>query len=277
MPPFTARLSEGFDRAVAHLPLALVPLVTALLATDKIRKVALFDGRHFGLRLGLPVGVVDMWQFVSVPNETAGVGLPLPESLPLAAVLIPLGIVVQAALASAYFGSLREALEIDTFDFVANLRRYFGPFLVYTVLPMLVVLPLALLELSGRRLYLPLLVLLVPAFLVAAYLFYATPYLIVLRDVGLLPAARRSFALAVAGGAYFRFAAGYVGFVLGLSLLATAVVVNLGLFGVAIGALGLAPVGLAANATAMRFVADIDPGSPSLGEWDGQSARPGEP
>ncbi|MDZ7702567.1 MAG: hypothetical protein U5J98_11195 [Halobacteriales archaeon] len=267
MPPFTTRLAEGWDRALDHLALALVPVATALLATDKIGAIASFRGGHVGLRLGLPVGIVDLWQFVSLPNSSMTIGLPLPEALPLAVVVVPLGILLQAALSAGYFGSLESALRTGEFEFIVEVRRSFWPFLLYTVVPMVVALPLALLGLADSRGLLPLLVVLVPVFLIAAYLFYATPYLIVLRDLDLLPAARRSYALASEGGPYLRFAGGYAGFVLAVSLVTTAVVVNLGLAGVAIGVVALAPVGLAANATAMRFVADLDDRSPSLGGW----------
>ncbi|MFB6353366.1 MAG: hypothetical protein ABEJ92_04710 [Halobacteriales archaeon] len=275
MPSFTTRLADGWDRALDHPALALVPLGTALLATDKVQQVAAFDGAHFGLRLGLPVGIVDLWQFVSVPDQTAGVGLPLPEALPLAAVVVPVAIVVRAALAAGYLGSIAEALGRDTFDFGANVRRYFGPFLGYTLVPLLVVLPLALVGVTSLGAARPLVVLLVPAFIVAAYLFYATPYLIVLRDLDLLAAVRRSYALATAGGPYFQYALGYAGFVLGVSLVGTAVVVNLGLLGVVVGAVAAAPLGLAANAATMRFVADIDAQSPDFGDWDGPDVSEG--
>lgn len=270
MPPFTVRLSRGWSAALDHLPLALVPLVTALLATEKIRRVVGFHGRHVGLRLGLPVGVVDLWQFVSLPGNAAGVGFPLPSARPLALVVVPLAVLVQAALAAGYFGSLEGALTAGEFDFPENVRQHFVPFLGYTLIPLVVVLPIAVVGLGGPRSVPPLVIVLVPAFVVAAYLFYATPYLVVLRDLGLVDAARRSYQLATAGGPYLRYAAGYAGFVLALSLVTTAVVVNLGLVGVAVGIVALAPVGLAANAATLRFVADVDDGSPSLGGWDGE-------
>lgn len=267
MPSFTTRLADGWQAALEHAPLALVPVVTAALATEKIQQVATFRGAHFGLRLGLPVGIVDVWQFVSVPNETVGVGLPLPEAIPLLVVVFPVAILLQAALAAGYFGSLAVALETGRFDFGANVRRHFWPFLVYTLLPVVVIAPLAIVGLADLRALAPLIVVLVPAFIVAAYLFYATPYLVVLRGTDIVSAFRASYELATAGGPYFRYAAGYAGFVVATSLVMTAVVVNLGLFGVAIGTLVAAPVGLACNAATMRFVADIDHASPSLGDW----------
>lgn len=259
------------------LPLAVIPLATAVMATEKIERIATFHGGHIGLRLGLPVGVVNIWQFVSLPNESVSVGLPVPEAIPLVVVVLPIAVVVQAALSAGYFGSLAAALETGTFAFGASLRRHFVPFLLYTIIPLAVVAPVAVLGLASGRLLLPFVLLLVVAFIVAAYLFYATPYLIVLRDTDLVSALRTSYGLAIEGGPYFRYAAGYAGFVLALSIVATAVVVNLGLVGVAVGVVAGAPVGLACNATTMRFVADIDPESPSLGDWTDEPADGPEP
>lgn len=277
MPPFTTRLARGFEEALEHLPLALVPLVTSAMATEKIQRIATFQGGHFGLKLGLPVSVVNVWQFVSVPNESVSVGLPLPEALPLVAIVLPVAIIVQAALAAGYFGSLATALETGAFEFWPSLRRHFVPFLIYTVIPMAVVAPAAVLGLASRRLLFPVILVLVVAFIVAAYLFYATPYLVVLRGDDIVSALQASYGLAIEGGPYFRYAVGYAGFVLALSVVATAVVVNLGLVGVAVGVVAGAPVGLACNATTMRFVADIDPESPSLGEWADEPVASAEP
>lgn len=252
-------------------------MLTAVLATDNIERVATFDGGHFGLKLGLPVSVVNIWQFVSLPNQSVGLGLPLPEALPLVLVVLPLLIVVQAVLSAGYFGSLATALETGSYEFGASVREHFWPFLAYTAIPIAVVAPIAVLGLASGRLAIPLILTLVVAFLVAAYLFYATPYLVVLHGDDILSALRSSYGLAVEGGAYFRFAAGYAGFVLAVSVVATAVVVNLGLIGVALGVVAGAPVGLACNATTMRFVADIDPESPSLGDWEDGPAAGAEP
>lgn len=277
MPSFTTRLARGWDRALEHLPLAAVPLVTALMATEKIQRIATFQGGHFGLRLGLPVSVVNVWQFVSVPNESVSIGVPLPEALPLVLVALPIGIVVQAALSAGYFGGLASALETGSFEFGASVRRHFVPFLVYTLVPMVVVAPAAVLGLADSRLLFPVILLLVVAFIVAAYLFYATPYLVVLRETDIVSALRTSYDLATEGGPYFRYAAGYAGFVLAVSAVATAVVVNLGLVGVAVGVVAGAPIGLACNAATMRFVADIDPESPTLGDWNEGPAAGAEP
>lgn len=277
MPPFLTRLADGWTRGSDHLPLALVPLLTSLLATEKIGRIATFDGSHLGLRLGLPVGVVDLWQFVSVPNETVGVGLPLSDAWPLALALLPVAVVVRAGLAAGYFGSLADALDTGTFDFVANIRRHIVPFLWYTLVPVAAVAPFVILGLPDARVAAPFVAILIPAFLVAAYLFYATPYLVVLQEDDIVSALRASYGLAVAGGPYFRFAVGYAGFVLATSVAATAVVVNFGVVGVAIGAVAAAPVGLACNAATMRFVADVVDDAPALGRWPDGAASGSRP
>lgn len=276
MPGFLTRLSAGFDRAGNHLPLALVPVVFALLNTDKILAIASFDGGHVGFKLGLPLSVVTVWQFVSVPNDGVAVttGQPI-ETLPVAVVTVPIVIVAQAGLTAGYFGSLRDAIDGDSPRFRDNVRRYFRPVLLLTAVPFLAVLPLATGVLGVGSLTGSVgggaLLLVVPAvigLLIAAYLLYATPYLVVLRDAGVIDAARRSYALATEGGPYAAYAAGFALFVALVSPVATGVVVNLPVVGLPVGILGGAYLGLAANFATMRFVADLDPEVRIERRWD---------
>lgn len=274
MPSFTARLADGWERALSNLPLALVPLVAALLQTDKIRQVLAFRGGHVGFRIGLPVSIVDLWQFVSVPNSGVNVDVGGSLGSPLAVVGLAATVLVQAALAAGYFGSIRDLLVSETYDFAGNVRRFIRPFLLYTLVPVLLLLPLALLFAGGgERAFVPAVVLLVPAIIVASYLFYATPYLVVLRETDLVSAARASYGFAIGGGPYLRYAVGFALFVLVGSGVMTAFVVNLGAVGILLGVVVASPVGLAANVATMRFVGDVDPDSPSLGSSDGGMAH----
>jgi hypothetical protein len=276
MPGFLKRLSAGLERASQHLSLALVPILFALMDTNKILAVTSFDGGHIGFKLGLPLSVVTVWQFVSLPNSGVAVDTGLPvELLPLAVVTVPVLLVVQSALAAGYFGSIRNALDDKPHQFVASARRYFLPFLVLTVLPVLVLLPLALgvfgVGALGGGLGGAAVLVVLPAlivFLVAAYLFYATPYLVVLRDAGVVDAARQSYALATRGGPYAAFAAGFALFVLAVSPVATGLVVNLPVVGLPVGILGGSYLGLAANVATMRFLADLDPGASVAVSWE---------
>ncbi|MBV0902116.1 hypothetical protein [Haloarcula salina] len=270
MPSFWTRLADGWERALDHLPLALVPLVLALVQTDKIGSVLAFDGVHIGLRLGIPASVVTVWQFVDPPSSGVTVTTGLPLSHPFAATLVPAIVALEAALHAGYFGAIAAALVDRDRSFAASAGAYFGPFLVITALPYLVVVPVALGvfglgSLDGGAVVAVLVLL--PVWLVASYLLWATPYLVVLRETGLVAAARGSYELAVDGGPYFAYTAGYAGFVLLVSPFVSVVVVSVPLVGLLVGLAGGSVLGLALNFVTMGFVADIDPESPSVGPW----------
>lgn len=279
MPGFITRLSSGLNRASEHLPLAVVPVLFALLNTRKIMAITSFDGGHIGFKIGVPLSVVTIWQFVSVPRSGVAVNTGLPiELLPFAVLTVPVLLVFQAILVAGYFGAIRNALLGASYDFIQNSRRYFIPFLAMTLLPFLALFPFAAGlfgvgaltdSLGGAALLvvLPAVVL----FLVVAYLFYGTPYLLVLRDAGLVDAARRSYSLAMQGGAYAAYAGGFALFVLLISPVATGFVVNVPLIGLPIGILGGSVLGLGANFATMRFFADLDPTSSVNIAWTVES------
>ncbi|GGN91227.1 MULTISPECIES: hypothetical protein [Haloarcula] len=269
MPSFVTRLGDGWRRALDVLPLALVPVLTALLNTEKLWSVLTFDGFHVSLQLAAPVSVVDVWTFVNPPSQggTVQTGVPM-VGFPLVLLVVPAALALQAALIAGYFGSLQEALVAGRYDFAANVRRFFLPFLVLTGVPVLLLLPFGFAGASGGLDALfPLVVLSIPVFVVLAYLFAATPYLLVLRETDLLDALRASYGLAIASGAYLRYLVGFLLFVLVLSPFASLLVVNVPVVGLVVGVAGGAVLGLAANLATMRFVADIDPESPAVGTW----------
>lgn len=279
MPDFATRISSGMNRAFEHLQLTLVPIIFALLDANKILAITSFDGIHIGFKVGLPLSVVTVWQFVSLPSSGVAVrpGLPL-DQLPVAIVTAPALLAIQAALTAGYFGSLRNALDDEPYRFIQNSRRYLVPFAVLTVLPFLILLPFAIGVLGlgslTRSLSGAALLLIVPAlvvFLVAGYLFYATPYLIVLRDTGVIDAARQSYALAIQGGPYLTYTGGFILFVLLVSPVVTGIVVNVPLVGIPLGIVGGGILGLGANFATMRFVADLDPASAVSVHWESGS------
>jgi hypothetical protein len=285
MPDFTTRLADGWRRARRSPRLALVPLVFGLADVDRLRAILAFDGIHVGVRFGLPASVVTLWQFVSLPQSGVNVdpGVPV-ETLPVAVVTVPTLLLVQAALAAGYFGSLADQVTTGDSRFGENVTAHFVPFLVLGVVPVVVLLPVAL-GLFGLgaatgepTAVVPFTLLAVPALLLFAYLFYTTPYLVVLRDTGVVAAARAAYGLAIDGGAYLAYTAGVALFVLVISPVATAVVVNVPVVGLPVGLVGGSVLGVALNVATMRFVADVDPASPSAGRWpeedgDGDDTR----
>ncbi|MGQ4557509.1 hypothetical protein [Halobellus sp. GM3] len=283
MPSFFARLSEGLHRASEHLLLVLVPILFALLDTNKITAITTFDGGHIGFKLGLPLSVITVWQFVSVPNSGVSVNTGLPiELLPFVFLTVPLLVIAQAAIQAGYFGSLSNALDDEPYAFLLNSRTYFLSFLVLTAIPYLVLVPLAVGvfgvgsltgSLSGAAL-----LLILPAlgiFLIVAYLFYGTPYLIVLRDGRLVDAARASYALAIEGGPYLTYAIGFSLFVFVVSPVATGIVVNVPALGLLVGILAGGFIGLGLNFATMQFFADIAPSTPT--DLDSDRERTNQP
>lgn len=250
MVSFITRFVAGWERANANLTLAAVPLVIALLNTDAVTAVLSAEGWQFGFKTGLPLSIVDLWKFVSVPTTGINSGIS-----PLFLVFV----LLQAGLAAGYFGSIRDLLdETSSQDFWENVLQYFVPFLVYTLF---LSLRLRLVGESGIPGGFIALIVLLPISFLLIYLFYATPYLLVLRDTGLVSALGASFALAVSSGPYLRFAIGFSALVLLSSVGVSVIVVNLGVIGIVLGAIVAAPVGLTANLTTMQFIADIDPES----------------
>lgn len=273
MPGILTRLQDGWRRALDHAALALVPALFALVDANKLRSVLAFDGVHVGFKLGAPISVVTLWQFVSVPQTGVNVDTGLPISaLPVAVATVPALLVAQAGLAAGYFGSIADALDAGEFRFFENVASYFLPFLLLTVLPFAVLLPFALGVVGAGSAGVPVgiaavVVVAVPLYLGVVYLFYATPYLVVLRDDGLLEAARGSYGLAVQGGPYLAYFAGFAAFVLLVSPLATVAVVTIPVLGLVVGVLGGSLLGLASNVATMRFLADVDPQSPDFEPW----------
>lgn len=239
-------LDRGVTVAADHPLLAGVPLATSLLAVDNVRAVAGFHGSHVGVKFPFPTALLDVWSFVSLPNQ----GL---ADTPTAVALLPLFVLVRAVLVAGYLGCVRDALVGRPLQFAANVRRHLLPLAVFELLSVAAVLVLVPFASVGPAV----LVLAIPALLVLGYLFYGTPYLVVVADESLLEALAHSYALATDGGPYFGFFARFLAGGAALSVPVTAVVVNGGPDGVALGAVALAPVGLVLTATTTALVLEL--------------------
>lgn len=239
-------LERGVTVAAEHPLLAGVPLATSLLAVDNVRAVAGFHGSHFGLKFPFPAALLDVWSFVSLPNQDLA-------DTPTSLALLPLFVLVRAVLVAGYLGCVRDALVGRPLQFAANVRRYFLPLAAFELLSVAAVLALVPFASVGPLV----LVVAIPAFLVLGYLFYGTPYLVVVADESLSRALAHSYALATDGGPYLGFFGRFLAGGAALSVVATAVVVNGGPVGVALGAVALAPVGVALTATTAALVLEL--------------------
>jgi hypothetical protein len=183
-------------RTFAHLsrllPLALVPLATALFRARELLATGRADG--LSLRASFPVYRYDLWSFVDGPSG-GGVTVSLPFGavgpLPILVPLIGAYVVVSGALSAGYFGGIADGITTGRFDFVAAVRR-FGARMI--LLEALVVLALAAVFLP-LLVVPPLFVVAIIAALVLSYLFFPTVYVLALEDRGIESAARRARAL----------------------------------------------------------------------------------
>ena len=279
MPSFTERLTAGWARAGEMTALAAVPFVLSLTNVDALTAIVAHDGFHIGFKATLPISVVTVWAFVDPPTTGVSVTSGLPATAPYALVAIPAVALVHAVLSAGYFGSMGAAVVGRERSFADCVRSHLRPFLVLVFLPYLLFVPLAggalgLGAIDGALV--ALLFLVFPVLVVLGYLFYAAPYLVALRDTDAVTALRASYDLAVEGGPYFRYALGFAGFVLLLSPVMSLVVVNVPGVGLLAGIAAGSYLGLVANVTTMRFVADIDPATTPAREWDADADAAGE-
>ncbi|RLM75803.1 hypothetical protein [Halorubrum sp. Atlit-26R] len=256
-PPSTGSIVE---RTFAHLPrllpLALVPLVTALLNASDLLAASQADG--VSVRASFPVYRYDLWSFVETP--TAGglsVSVPFGTVEPLALLVPLLGayVVVSGALSAGYFGGIAEGITTGRFGFVAAVRR-FGVRMV--LLEAIVIVALAAVFLP-LLVFPPLFVAAVLAVLVLSYLYFPTVYVIALEDRGIESAVRRARELTARHRP--------LGFFLAVAVVTAVCSVPLGLLthsgpaGALLAAAVAAPLGLAFNvATALKVaeMADVE-------------------
>lgn len=250
---FGERLAAAWSRATGELlPLSLVPVLTGLLAVDELLRVLEFEGFHVGVRFAFPAMVVDAWTFVSAPTPD-GVRVSLAPFV----LLFPVVVGVHGLLGAGYLGSVHQATVDGSYRFLENVSRYGARLLAYAAAAYALALPLIYVTLVDPTAAVGLVLVAMPVGLVLSYLFFATPYLVVVADEPLLDALALSYELAAAGGAYFEYAAKYFLFVLLVSLAVTVVAVNLRLVGVFLALFGTAPLGLALNVATLEFVDDL--------------------
>lgn len=257
MPSITSRLQDASEQlSSAELWLfSLVPLASSVLGFSEALKLLTADvDFHIGIRFGLPLPVSDPWSFVST-SVGSGAQVTGPTSAGSIA-LLGVGIVLKSILLAGYLGGLRDGLRGESPDFLDSIREQFIPFLGFAVVLLTLALPPMLLTMTARP-PLAVVTLWLPVYFLLSYLLYATPYLVVLHDVGLGEALSWSVSLATTGGAYLRYALGYLVLVVVISIPATLVVANTGVLGIVLGVVLLSPVGLVFDTATLLFVADL--------------------
>lgn len=244
MVAFLELVLDSWERSGAVRILAVVPFLDAFLKVENLAQVLHFEGTHYSVTFPAPSPMLTVWSFADPP--TAGGGVSLFAPVPL----LPVLVVVEAALLAGYLGSLDAGFRTGDFEFLANVRLYFRDFLVYNVLVTVVVLAAA----AAATAALPVLVAGFLALFALSYLFFAAPFLVVVEDRPVGDALARSLELALAGDEYAEFFLKHVAVGVALSVLLTPVVTTLGSVGVIVGAAVGSLVGLTLTLSTLRFL-----------------------
>lgn len=240
-------------------PLVVVPLVVTLLDYGRLTALLANTDRVFSVTFGLPRAVSSLWSFVNAqpdgvsvePSAFGGFG-----SFLVAAVV---SAVVGGLLAAGYLGSIDAALDGD-YDFRRATRRYAPRLIAYALLETGVGLLLFVPAMAARAL-LPVVAI---GLFALAYLFFATPYLVVIEDSPLLAALRQAGALAVGEARVLAFFLAYLLVSAGLSLPISWVAFRQPPTGVGLAVVLAAPLALLLNVATLLFVRDlVDAGSPT--------------
>jgi hypothetical protein len=249
--PSDSLFSRTVDHAGRVWPLAVVPLVVTLLDWARLQTLLANTDRVFSVTFGVPRPVSSLWSFVNAQPEGFSTGAPGVDSVAVFVVALLASAVVSGVLAAGYLSSMNAALD-GRFDFLAAVRQYARPLVGYALLEAGVGLALVAAGIGAT----PLFLLVGVALFVLAYLFFTTPYLVVVEDRGLAPALRHAFELATNDGRVLAFFLGYVVVSAILSVPISWIAFNTPPLGVAVAVLVSAPLALLLNVATLLFVRD---------------------
>jgi hypothetical protein len=244
--------------------LATVPFLVALMRWRNLVATGADTSTRFSVTFPTPHSFVSLWSFVNAPTEPgagAATGdLPLVVGTAVGALFVvslAVYVLLSGLALAGYLGSIAEGATGGSFDFLANVRRYGRPLVAYEAASLL-----ALLGFVGVLAAVPALLPAVAAVLFAvAYLTYLAPYLVVVEDVGLVAAVRRSVQLTTGR---VEAAAAFVAFVVAgavVSVPLSALAYGNGVGGGVLAAALAAPLGLLASVGFVLFARDLTGGA----------------
>lgn len=276
-----SRIGDRFDEL---LPFALFPFLTTLLNVQNVR--AALDpatgGMSFNVQFAFPSPFFDLWSLVdppaaagSAPNTIVSDGTDVTVDSPIPLDVIgsvstswtlligvTLGLLVVyallfAVLQAVYVGGIDRRLRGESFAPGALVVRFAPRFFAYTFVvfgAILVMVPIVLVA--------PILILLaIPTMLVLGYLFYATPFLFVVEDAGVVEGFRRSYRYALDGEAYLWFGLWHLG-VSAVASLGLSVLVNAGPVGFLLALTVATPLSLVLTAATVSFLQELTAAKP---------------
>lgn len=271
-------LLGAFSTAVRVPVLALVPLFTGLSRWSDVVATATRAGQRVSVNFGFPYPPADLWTFASPPDSGVRgevVDVPMVVEYGLLANVIATALVVlvvRGLLVAGLLGSVDQFLVEERYEFGRNVRRYGLRILGYQAVVLGTMLVLA-----GIGLVSPVLLLVViPFVVVLGYVFYLTPYLIVVEDRATIDAFRRSARLTtdrIPAALFFLY---YVALV-AVASVPLSLVLNVGMTGVLLAATAASLLGLVLTAFAVRFTRDLVGLEPARGIDGTEAAGPSTP
>ncbi|MFB6087362.1 MAG: hypothetical protein ABEJ85_02480 [Haloarculaceae archaeon] len=263
-------IDDALKTTRRSLPLAVVPVVASLLSFSQVARALAADAGG-GVAFPFPNGLPTLWTYVSLPAGPAGTGGGGPLSLPAFLVSFALGLLVTAALEAGFLGALSNRIDGRPAAFPAGVRRFtlrmvgvqlLRSALVFAVLPLFVVPPLALL-----------------AILVLSYLVYGLPFVIVVHDADFVPALRRTIGHATDGGLYASYGFGHLLAGAVASVVLSTLTLTAGLPGILLGVVIVAVPAVfvaCAGLLVFRELGDGSPGPDEVGAGDSPDSGPDE-
>lgn len=257
----SALLETSIDRSKRLAVLAVVPFLTSLLRWRDVEAVASDSSTVYSVTFGTPHPFLDLWTFVNAPTPetgdavgTADFPLLVAAGFGLLFVASLVGfVVVSGLLLAGYLGSIDEGGDGGEFDFLGNVISYGRSLVGYQALSLGVVVGLVLAA-GAVPAMAPLVFV---AVFVLAYLFYLTPYLVVVRDRGLVVALRESFGIVTSR---LEPVVAFVGFTVCVAVASVPVswiAYEFGFPGVVAAAAVTAPVGFFATVFFLEFAGEL--------------------
>ena len=249
------------------LPLAVVPFFTSVVRWTDVVAVGTASGEEFGVTFGLPQAVPDLWTFLGTPSPDGnGLMTPVPfltgGSARLATVAVLLSalvfVAVQGVVMAGFLGSIDQFVREGRYDVVANVRRFAARMVAFQAVVFCSLLALIAVSLAVGLVSPPLAIVGFAVGLVVWLLVYLTPFLVVVADLPLLAAFRRSVRLATGGIEPVAFAAGYA-LVIAVISVPVSIITNAGIPGVVLAAAIVSPIGLFLAALTVRFTRALLP------------------
>jgi len=216
----------GLFKGLLHL--ILINIILSFLNFSEIIRVITFRGIHFGLKITFPTSIHVLWDFVSTPlTKSIYTGGFIGIILSITTLLL------SALLAGGYIGVILRELNLKKpMKFIEYSVRYFPHILVYEVLIYALSLLLSFSLFISSVIFISTIFL----FFILIYFIYATPFIIVIKDLSMINALRESMYLATKKS-YIIYTLLYVSITLVISIPITLITVNLNILGIIIGSI----------------------------------------